>query len=104
MRGLAVCLIATLVAARAPDAQQAPPATDIFLAPISIGADSKPVIGKPVNITNRPGYDNQPAFTADTHGILFTSTHEDGQSDIYRYDLGTKAVTRVTSTPESEYS
>jgi hypothetical protein len=38
--------------------------------------------------------------------MLFTSIHEDGggQSDIYRYDLGTKAITRVTSTPESEYS
>ena len=104
MRGSAVCLIATFVVARTPGAQQAPPATDIFLAPISIGADSKPVIGKPINITNRPGYDNQPAFTPDSHGILFTSIHEDGQSDIYRYDLATKAIARVTSTPESEYS
>jgi hypothetical protein len=104
MRGFAVCLMATLVAARATGAQQAPPATDIFLAPISVRADGKPVIGKPVNVTNRPGYDNQPAFTLDSHGILFTSIHEDGQSDIYRYDLATKAITRVTSTPESEYS
>ena len=104
MRGFAVCLIATFVATRAPGAQQAPPATDIFLAPISVSADGKPTIGKPVNVTNRPGYDNQPAFTPDSHGILFTSIHEDGQSDIYRYDLATKAVTRVTSTPESEYS
>jgi hypothetical protein len=104
MRGFAVCLIAALVATRALGAQQAPPATDIFLAPISISADGKPAIGKPVNITNRPGYDNQPAFTPDSHGILFTSIHEDGQADIYRYDLATKAVTRVTSTPESEYS
>src|SRR5689334_24981364 len=103
MRGFAVCLIATFVAARGP-AAQAPPATDIFLAPISVSADGKVVVGTPVNVTNRPGYDNQPAFTPDSKAILFTSIHEDGQSDIYRYDLGTKAITRVTSTPESEYS
>jgi hypothetical protein len=84
---------------------QAPPATDIFLAPLSItSTDGRPVIGKPVNVTSRPGYDNQPAFTPDSKGILFTSIHEDGQSDIYRYDLGTKTIARVTSTPESEYS
>ena len=85
-------------------AAQAPPATDIFLAPLSITAEGRPVIGKPVNITNRPGYDNQPAFTPDSRAVLFTSIHEDGQSDIYRYDLGSKAIVRVTSTPESEYS
>jgi hypothetical protein len=86
-------------------AGQAPPATDIFLAPLSItSTDGRPVIGKPVNVTSRPGYDNQPAFTPDSKGILFTSIHEDGQSDIYRYDLGTKTIARVTSTPESEYS
>ena len=86
---------------------QAPPATDIFLAPLSISStDGRPTIGKPVNITSRPGYDNQPAFTPDSRSILFTSIHEDGggQSDIYRYDLGAKTIARVTSTPESEYS
>jgi WD40-like Beta Propeller Repeat len=91
------------VAAQAAGAQ-APPATDIFLAPLSISAEGRPVIGKPVNVTNRPGYDNQPAFTLDSRSILFTSIHEDGQADIYRYDLGAKTITRVTSTPESEYS
>ena len=90
--------------ARVVVAQQAPPATDIFLAPISISAEGRPVIGKPVNVTNRPGYDNQPAFTLDSKSILFTSIHEDGQADIYRYDLGPKTISRVTSTPESEYS
>jgi len=86
---------------------QAAPATDIFLAPLSISStDGRPTIGKPVNITSRPGYDNQPAFTPDSRAILFTSIHEDGggQSDIYRYDLAAKTIARVTSTPESEYS
>jgi hypothetical protein len=109
MRCSIVALMLTVYGVRNAGAQaaQAPPATDIFLAPLSItSADGRPVIGKPVNVTNRPGYDNQPAFTPDSRGMLFTSIHEDGggQSDIYRYDLGTKAITRVTSTPESEYS
>src|SRR5262249_43107535 len=50
------------------------------------------------------GYDNQPSFTPDGKSILFTSTHADGQSDIYRYDLATKRTSQVTHTAESEYS
>ena len=107
MRCSTVGLMLAVYGVRSAGAQaaQAPPATDIFLAPLSISStDGRPTIGKPVSVTNRPGYDNQPAFTPDSKGMLFTSIHEDGQSDIYRYDVGTKAITRVTSTPESEYS
>jgi hypothetical protein len=82
---------------------QAAPSSDIFLAPLSM-ENGRPVIGAAVNITNRPGYDNQPSFTPDSRSILYTSTREDAQSDIYRYDLASKQITRVTSTPESEYS
>ena len=103
MRRSVGCLVAILGGARTA-ISQAPPATDIYLAPISITSDGRPVVGKPVNVTNRPGYDNQPSFTPDSHDILFTSIHEDGQSDIYRYDLATKTIARLTSTPESEYS
>lgn len=82
---------------------QRPPSTDIFLAPVSV-EKGVPVIGMPVNVTNRPGYDNQPSFTPDGRAILFTSVRDDGQSDIYRYDLTSKQIARVTTTPESEYS
>lgn len=91
------------IAIAAPASAQSPPATDIFLAPISI-QNGRPVVGVPVNVTNRPGYDNQPSFTPDNRSILYTSTREDAQSDIYRYDIGSKQITRVTTTPESEYS
>jgi hypothetical protein len=84
-------------------AQAAPPATDIFLAPIELKSD-KLLVGTPVNVTARPGYDNQPSFTSDSRSILFTSVRGDAQADIYRYDLATKATSRVTATPESEYS
>jgi len=78
----------------------APPDTEIVLAPLGAGAG----VGRPVNITNSPGYDNQPAFTPDGAGILFTSNRGGGQTDIYRYDVASAATTRVTNTPESEYS
>jgi dipeptidyl aminopeptidase/acylaminoacyl peptidase len=81
----------------------AAPQPDIFLAPLSIQA-GRVTVGTPVNVTHRDGYDNQPSFTPNGRAILFTSTHDDGQSDIYRYDIATQATTRVTTTPESEYS
>jgi dipeptidyl aminopeptidase/acylaminoacyl peptidase len=80
---------------------QAP--TDIFLAPLSMQG-GRPVVGPAVNITNVPGYDNQPSFTPDSRAILFTSNRQGGQTDIYRYDVATKTTSRITSTPESEYS
>ena len=84
-------------------AQSAPPSTDIYLAPVRQQGE-RITIGTPVNITNRPGYDNQPSFTPDGRSVLFTSVRGDGQADIYRYDLRSKATERITSTPESEYS
>jgi dipeptidyl aminopeptidase/acylaminoacyl peptidase len=99
---IGVSLLPVLASAAA-GAQTKPPGTDIYLAPLST-RDGRLEVGTPTNITNRPGYDNQPSFTPDGRAILFTSIRDDGQADIYRYDLATKAVTRVTSTPESEYS
>jgi dipeptidyl aminopeptidase/acylaminoacyl peptidase len=95
-------MIAALFAGRAASAI-AQGSTDIYLAPLSL-QNARVVVGTPVNVTHRPGYDNQPSFTPDSKSILFTSTHEDAQSDIYRIDVATKAITRVTTTPESEYS
>src|SRR5688572_8495710 len=94
----------TLCVATATQAfSQGAPGTEIFLVPITIG-DTTVTVGTPVNITNRPGFDNQPSFTPDGRSILYTSVRADGQSDIYRYDIATRATTRVTATPESEYS
>ena len=84
-------------------AAQAPPDTEIFLASLSISG-TRVQIGTPANITNDPGYDNQPFFTPDGKSILFTSMRGGGPTDIYRYDLASRAISRVTDTPESEYS
>jgi WD40 repeat protein len=89
-------------------AAQAPPATDIYLAPLQVtkGPDGTAQwqVGAPVNVTHRPGYDNQPSFLPGGRAFLYTVIATDAQADIYRYDLATGASTRVTATPESEYS
>jgi hypothetical protein len=90
-------------AAQAPAAAQAPPATEIFLAPLT-WTGPKVVVGKPVNITNNPGYDNQPQFLADSSGILFSSNRDGAQTDIYRYDIALKKIDQVTRTADNEYS
>src|SRR5437016_12697533 len=72
------------------------PSTDIYLYRLSRGLI--PFRSRLVNITNRPGYDNQPAF--DGSAILYTSIRG-GQADIWRFENGKS--TQVTATPESEY-
>lgn len=90
--------------ANATSTRPAPPPPDIYLASIT-GAGVTLKIGAPMNITDRAGYDNQPSFTTDQSGVFFTSVRDDAQADIYRYDIGTKRTSRVTTTaPESEYS
>lgn len=82
---------------------QAPPATEIFLAPLTTNG-AKVTVGSPVNITNNPGYDNQPQFLVDSSGLLFASQRDGVQTDIYRYDIGVKQIVQVTRTSENEYS
>ena len=82
--------------------QQAPPPTEVYLA--SAGRDYTPSMTNAVNISNNPGYDNQPSFTPDGKAILFTSNRDGKQTDIYRYDIATKALTQLTNTREGEYS
>ena len=87
-----------------PSAPANPPDTDIFLAPLTT-ADGQLTVGEAANITRTPGYDNQPAFVPDGGALLFTSNRGGArQTDIYRYNIASKQTTRVTNTPESEYS
>lgn len=61
-------------------------------------------LGTPINITRRPGYDNQPSFTPDSRSILYSSMREDFQTDIYKYSIKDSSTVRLTNTTESEYS
>ncbi len=101
MRRSSLCFAVLLASAAVLGAQA--PSTDIYLAPLTVSG-GRVTVGTPINVTHRPGYDNQPSFTPDSRSVLFTSVHEDAQSDIYRYDIASQSIARVTSTPESEYS
>jgi hypothetical protein len=100
MRAGRRALVALSLSAAAAGAQA--PNTDIYLAPLSRIGDSI-VVGAPVNVTHRPGYDNQPGFLADNRSLLYTVV-AGGQADIWRYDIPTQRSVQVTRTPESEYS
>lgn len=106
MRWFAVAGLALAICAEGSLGAQNPPGTDVYLAPLEISHQSPTMIGvgSPVNVTKRPGYDNQPAFFADERAVFYTSIRADGQADIYRYDIASKQTTRVTTTTESEYS
>src|SRR5215472_4877018 len=70
---------------------QAPPDTEIYLLPMKI-ADGAITLGAPADITNNPGYDNQPFFTADSRSILFTSVRSPTAPSAPRADTTTPAA------------
>lgn len=79
------------------------PNTDVWLFDIKrskVGMELK----RPVNITNRVGYDNQPSFSLDSKKINYVSVREDQQADIYVYAIKKKKTIAFTKTPISEYS
>ncbi len=84
-------------------AQTTPPATEVFLAPLQ-WTNSSVTVGAPVNISNNPGYDNQPSFLPDSSAVIFASNRDGKQNDIYKYDIATKQVIQLTKTVENEYS
>jgi hypothetical protein len=56
-------------------------------------------------VTDRVGYDSQPAFTNDSKALLFSSDRVDGQTDVFRYQIAEGKLSNLTNTPtENEYS
>ncbi|MGE3469177.1 MAG: hypothetical protein AB7O28_02435 [Vicinamibacterales bacterium] len=96
----AVLLIGAVVSAgQAP----APPATEIYLAPIRLLP--APAMGPARVASDNPGgYDNQPFFGADGRAMLFTSRRDGKQTDIYFLEIQTRQIRQMTHTSESEYS
>jgi WD40 repeat protein len=93
-----------LIAVGSTGAARAQGATDIFVASLSQSGRSV-TIGPPVNVTRRPGYDNQPSFTPDGASLLYTSIGEDGRASAWKIRLaGRGAPVRLTSTPLGIYS
>ena len=46
--------------------------TEVWLAPLDM-REGRFVVGELKNISNHPGYDNQPSFYADGASLLFSS-------------------------------
>lgn len=77
--------------------------TDVWVVSLNTRGDTI-AVGTPRNLTQRPGYDNQPAFVPNGTAILYTSIREDAQADIWRVSTDGGAPARLTVTSESEYS
>jgi dipeptidyl aminopeptidase/acylaminoacyl peptidase len=103
LRALFFTALATASIVQPPPPPTSPPDTEIFLAPLTMSANGA-AVGAAVNITNNAGYDNQPSFAPDGGSLFFTSIRGGATTDIYRYDIASRTSSRVTSTPEGEYS
>lgn len=78
------------------------PNTDIWLLDIKQDGTTWK-FENPINITNRDGYDSQPAFSPDGSYVLYSSYREN-QTDIYKYDIIKKKISQFCNTAESEFS
>lgn len=79
------------------------PETDIWLFKIE-NKEGKYNYSNPLNITNRIGYDNQPAFSNDGKSILYVCIDSSKQADVYQYFISKKTKINLTKSQVSEYS
>jgi len=79
------------------------PETDIWVVDL-IKKEGKYSFEKPLNFTNRRGYDNQPSFSSDDKEIYFVSNKDSNQTDVFVYNLKNKTTQLVCQSLESEYS
>ena len=63
------------------------PETEVYLFDLEI-RDNTITISNPRNISQNPGYDNQPNFLHDGSGFLYSSVSNE-QSDITHYEIAT---------------
>ncbi len=100
---VAIALAAAVALALSPRSCLAQDVSDIHLLAMERSGDRLVLVQSARAVTDRAGYDNQPAFTPDGRGLLYTSIRND-QADSYRFDLATGTGLRLTRTRESEYS
>lgn len=62
------------------------------------------ILSNPINVTNHPGYDNQPSFHTGKPILYYSSFNEDGRSDIRSYNYKSGETRSITVTQEREYS
>jgi hypothetical protein len=81
------------------------PQTDIWLFKIKKDtADGKYLFVNPKKINTGNRYNNQPSFTPDSKQLLFASSTDTLQTDVYSFTLSDSSLKQITETPESEYS
>jgi len=76
--------------------------TEIYLFDYS-NSKPLPILTNPKNISNNPGYDNQPSFSKNGKFIYFSSTRN-GQTDILRFDIKNDKKKWISQTNGGEYS
>src|SRR5262249_27477144 len=101
MMAMKLALTLTLTVLLSPQAP--PPATEVYLAPLTLAGNTVK-IGTPVNISNNPEYDNQPSFLPDSSHILFTSRRDGKQTDINHYDIKSNPIAQLPHMADTEYS
>ncbi|WP_019026827.1 TolB family protein [Colwellia piezophila] len=79
------------------------PNTDIHLFQLAFKND-RYQLSNGINISNNPGYDNQPYFTPSSQSLLFVSARDSAETDVYEYDIKNTKTSQLTQTPHSEYS
>lgn len=77
--------------------------SEIILFDLKLKKD-KVTISNPKNITNHPGYDNQPSFHSDQSFLYYSSFNDSGRADIKRYNIKDGTTINITNTREREYS
>ena len=102
MLRVAICVAIVLLSSGILTAQEIP-SPEIYLMSIEQNAGGIS-FGTPRNISNSPGYDNQPQFSIDNQTVYFSSIRDSVQSDVYGYDIKRDSLFQVTDTPESEFS
>lgn len=102
--GFAALLTLSLACVPLPTVAQASPGTDIWAFQLT-GETPSLNLASANQVTQRPGYDNQPHFAPGQQLVLYTAIDSLGQADIWSYNLRSGERANVTrSNPESEYS
>ena len=76
--------------------------TEVYLFDYS-NSKPLPILADPKNISNNPGYDNQPSFSENGKFIYFSSTRN-GQTDILQFDIKNDKKKWISQTIGGEYS
>ena len=77
--------------------------SEIYLLDVVL-TKSKVTVSNAINVTNNPGYDNQPYFHTTKPLLYYASFNADGRSDIKVYNYQTGQSSALTTTQEREYS